>query len=262
MMDLTHSSEHVLLYLEPASVILLLIRLATQHLLVVYRAFTAYLSVWFLQDAVPLTLGFALGSDRYAKFFFLSEPLAWLFSCLIVLQLFELTFTDFPGIRSAGKILLSAAILAAVVVAASTAIPTLLTFGAGNHLLRLYSVLERSVMIALLILSSALLFLMVHYRLKLPRNTVIYNTGYSVYFATRALQALVMSEMGTHFSAVGNVIAMAVGIGCALFWTFTLSREGTKTEVIAGSALSEAERQRLMEQLMSVNDLVSRLRSS
>ncbi len=212
---------------------------------------------------MPLVLGFTLRGDFYAQFFFVSEPFFWVLSCLVLLELFELTFTNFPGIRSAGKLLLTGAVLIAVSVALGTAIPTLLSFGTGNHILQLYLVLERSVMIIMLILIIALLFLMVHYRLQLPRNTVVYNSAYAVYFATRALQALVTVDLGTHFSAVGNVIAMLVGIGCLLFLTFTLTLEGAKTEVTAGGTkLSAGEREKLREQLMSVNELVGRLRRS
>src|SRR5690349_2008425 len=124
-MDLVSHLEKYLGFLEPASIIILLIRLTTQRLVFVYRAFTIYLLIWFCQDVVPLVFGFNLGGNYYARFFFLSEPLAWVFSCLTLLELFDLTFTDFPGIRSAGKLILSAAILSSTVVATLTAIPSL-----------------------------------------------------------------------------------------------------------------------------------------
>src|SRR4051794_25383051 len=107
-MDLVQISEQVLRYLEPVAIALLLARLATENLLGFYRAFTAYLLIWLCQDLVPLVFGLSLAGDRYARFYFISEPLAWLFSCLVLLELFDLTFSSFPGIRSAGRVLLTA----------------------------------------------------------------------------------------------------------------------------------------------------------
>ena len=105
-MNFPLSLEQALRILEPVCVAILLARIASERLLFQYRAFTAYLLIWFCQDVAPLVFGLNLGGNSYALFFFITEPLAWLFSYLVLLELFDLTFTDFPGIRSAGRFLL------------------------------------------------------------------------------------------------------------------------------------------------------------
>src|SRR5699024_1270582 len=105
----------------------------------------------------------------------------------------------------------------------------------------------------------ALQFLLVHYRLQLPRNTVVYGFTYAVYFTARALQALVMSELGPAYSIAANVATMAVDFGCLLVWASALTGAGGTNEIVAGRKLSEEERARLRSRLLSVNEALGRL---
>jgi hypothetical protein len=259
-MDLIQSVEQIFRYLEPVSIAFLILRLAAQKLLVPYKAFTAYLIIWLCQDLLPLLFGFSLGGDSYAKFFFISEPLAWLFSCLVLFELFDLTFSNFPGIRSAGKLLLGVAIAVAALVAAGTAVPGLLSVHGENDVLLFYWIVERSVMLITLVLLVALQYLILHYRLPLPRNTVIYSFTYAIFFATRALAAFVVSETGPRASVLVNVLAMAVDTACLVFWAFTLTRTGIENRVVPGPRLSTFEHERLRTELVGINEMMTRLR--
>lgn len=180
--------------------------------------------------------------------------------CLILLELFDLTFADFPGIRSAGRLSLTIAITAALVIALLTAVPSVIHLHGGNRLLRLYLIVERSVIIVVLLMVAALQFLMVHYRLRLPRNTVLYSATYAVYFSIQALQDFVISELGSRFSATGNVVGTSINVICLLFLAFSLNRAGISVRIEAGPRLSADERMRLRSELESVNDLVARIR--
>jgi hypothetical protein len=148
----------------------------------------------------------------------------------------------------------------AVLIAAATAVPSLLEVHGQSELLMLYTVLERSVMIITLILLATLQFLIVHYRLQLPKNTLIYSFTYAVYFTSRALQTVVLSAFGTTFSEIGNAIAMSVDVACLVVWGCFLSRAGVRTQVTPGKRLSVAEQLRLRAQLAGFNDMIGRLR--
>lgn len=258
-MDSTQSIEQAFRYLEPASLAFLILRLIGQGLVTRYKAFAAYLLIWLCQDVLPLLFGWSLASDAYARFFFLSEPCEWVFSCLVLLELFDLTSTGFPGIRSAGKLLLTIAILVGVFAATGTAVPTLIYRRDGGGMLLLFSVIERSVMLVTLVLLGALQYLVLHYRLQLPRNTVVYGFTYAAYFTTRALQAFVVSELGPGYSAIANVAAMAIDVGCLLVWAFALTGDGVTSEVVAGPKLSDEEKARLRNKLASLNEAIGRI---
>jgi hypothetical protein len=260
-MDLTFKLEHFAEVLEPASILLLLIVLFWNGLQRRYPFFLLYLLFSLLQDVIPLAYGMPLNTNAYAKLFFISEPIFWVLLCLILLELFDLTFADFPGIRSAGRLLLSIAISAAMVVALLTAIPSLVRLHDGDRMLRLYLVLERSVIIVALLMIAALQFLMVHYRLRLPRNTVLYSVTYAVYFASQAFQDFLISEGGSRFSAACNVIGMSINVACLLFLAFSLNRAGTSVHIVAGPRLPMQERDRLRRELEQVSKRVTGSRS-
>jgi hypothetical protein len=260
-MGLTFKLEHFVEILEPASILLLLIVLFWNGLQKHYPYFSLYLAFSLVQDTIPLAYGLPLNTNAYAKLFFSSEPIFWMLLCLILLELFDLTFADFPGIRSAGRLSLTIAISAAVAIALLTAIPSFIRLHDGDKMLRLYLVVERSVIIVALLMIAALQFLMVHYRLRLPRNTVLYSVTYAVYFAIQALQDFLISEGGSRFSATGNVIGMSINVACLLFLAFSLNRAGISVRIVAGPSLSPVERDRLRSELERVSNLVTSLRS-
>lgn len=252
--------EQALRILEPVCIAILLARIASERLLVLYKAFTAYLLIWFCQDVAPLVFGLSLGGDTYALFFFLTEPLAWLLSYLVLLELFDLTFTDFPGIRSAGRFLLVSAIVLSGVIVAATAAPSLARLQGVGWLYTLYLVIERSVMILSLILLGALQVLMWRYGLHLPRNTVYYSRIYAIHFATRAVQVFAFGEFDRNLVFLGNIGASLIDITCVSYLAWVLTREGAHAQMRAGPRLSNRQRIELRERLEGVNSLLSGLR--
>lgn len=259
-MGLTSKLEHLVAFLEPASILILLIALFWNGLQKHYRYFTSYLIFSLIQDIIPLAFHLRPNTNAYARVFFLSEPLLWVLLCLILRELFDLTFADFPGIRSAGRLSLAIAIAAALILALLTDIPSFVRLHDGDRLLRLYLIVERSVIIVVLLMIAALQFLMVHYRLRLPRNTVLYSATYAVYFLAQALQDFVISEWGSRFSATGNIVGVSINVICLLFLAYALNNKGTSVRIVAGPRLSEDERQRLRNELESVNNLVASIR--
>lgn len=258
-MKLILDLEQALRILEPVAIAILLGRIAAQRLLGLYKAFAAYLLIWLCQDIAPVALGLNLGGDRYALFFFISEPFAWIFAYLVLIELFDLTLADFPGIRSAGRMVLYAGILLSVVVAAAMAIPSLLHLGGTGWLYILYMVIERSVMILSLILLGALQVLMVRSSLQLPLNTVRYSRVYAIHFATRAVQVFVFGELDRNLVSLGNVAASLIDIACVSYLALSLTRTGVHAQAVAGAKLSEEDRQNLRKRLESVNTLLGRL---
>jgi hypothetical protein len=260
-MGLTSKLEHFVEFVEPAAILLLLLRLFWDRLHTTYRYFSLYLLFSLIQDLIPLVFGLRLNTNAYATVFFVSEPFLWILLCLILFELFDLTFADFPGIRSAGRLSLTVAVSAAFVIALLTAIPSFIRLHEVDRVLRLYLIIERSVIIVALLMIAALQFLMVHFRLHLPRNTVLYSATYAVYFSVQALQDFVISELGSRFSATGNIAGMSINVACLLFLALSLNRNGMSVRIVAGPKLSSQERERLRTELESVSDLVARLRS-
>lgn len=261
-MNIPLGLEQALRILEPVCLAILLARIASERLLSLYTAFTAYLVIWFCQDVAPLVFGLSLGGDNYALFFFVTEPLAWLLSYLVLLELFDLTFADFPGIRSAGRLLLISAIALSAVIVAGTAAPSLVRLHGVGWLYTLYLVIERSVMILSLILLGALQVLMWRYSLQLPRNTVYYSRIYAIHFATRAVQVFAFGEFDRNLVFLGNIGASLIDIACLLFLAWVLTRDGAHAQIPVGPKLSDSRRIEVRQRLEGVNDRLSGLRKT
>jgi hypothetical protein len=259
-MNFPLSLEQTLQILESTCVAILLARIASERLPSLYKAFTAYLVIWFCQDVAPLAFGLSLGGNTYALFFFITEPLAWLLSYLVLLELFDLTFTDFPGIRSAGRLLLVSAIVLSGFVAAGTATPSLVRLHGADWLYTLYLVIERSVMILSLILLGALQVLMWRYGLNLPRNTVHYSRIYAIHFAARAIQVFAFGEFDRSLVFIGNIGTSIIDIVCLIYLSLVLTREGAYRQMAAGPKLSDQQRIELRQRLEGVNALLSGLK--
>lgn len=260
IMDLTARIEHILRYAEPLLIVLLVAKVMWARIERLYRAFTAFLLLWLLQDTVPLALNLDVGNPAYGQFFFISEPFAWVLACLVLLELFDLTLADYSGIRSAGRLCLSVGVVLAVISAMITALPTLLHSTADETTVRFYSVIERSVMVITLVLLAALLFLIVHFRLPLPKNTVIYTTGYAIHFVARAAEALFVGEVGGSSLVTGNLVATMVDLGCLTYWIVNLNQQGSNPPPRPKPSLSETQSSNMREHLTDVNDLMERLR--
>jgi hypothetical protein len=258
-MELTVKIEHILRYAEPVFIVLLVSKVMWTRIWRLYRAFTVFLMLWLLQDTVPLALNLDVNNPAYGQFFFISEPFAWVLACLVLLELFDLTLTDYRGIRSAGRLCLTAGVIVAVVSAMITALPTLLHSSTDETTVRFYSVIERSVMVITLVLLAALLFLIVHFRLTLPKNTVVYATGYAVHFVARAAETLFVGEVGGSSLVTGNLVATAVDLGCLTYWIVNLNQQGHNPPSRPQTTLSEAQSISMREQLTDVNDLMERL---
>ena len=261
-MDLTARVEHILRYAEPVLIVLVVFKVLGGGIWGHYRAFTAFLLLWLIQDTVPLVLNLDVSNPVYGQFFFISEPLAWVLACLVLLELFDLTLADYSGIKSAGRLCLSVGVILAVVAAMITALPTLLHSSANATTVRFYSVIERSVMVITLVLLAALLFLIIHFRLPLPKNTVVYTTGYAIHFVARAAEALFVGEVGGSSLITGNLVATAVDLGCLTYWFVNLNRQGSNAPLRPKPSLSETQSKAMREQLTDVNDLMERLGSS
>lgn len=255
------SAESILQYVEPTAVVVLLVRLFWQGLIRRYKYFSAYLVISLCQVAIPLAFGLSFDSDAYAKFYFFTEPVIWLAYLLVVLELFDHVFKDFPGIRSAGKLAVKIAVPAAIAAAALTALPSIFHLAGASRLLRLYLVVERSVMVIILLVLAAVQTLLLRYGLRLPRNTVRYSLGYAIFFGVLAAQGFFLSELGMQFATLTNTITITLAVACLLFWAFTLTREGEAVQVTAGPSLSEEQRRHLRNQLMNASNFITRLKA-
>jgi hypothetical protein len=70
-MDLTVRIEHILRYAKPVLIVLVVFKVVGGGIWGLYRAFTAFLLLWLIQDTVPLVLNLDVSDPVYGQFFHL-----------------------------------------------------------------------------------------------------------------------------------------------------------------------------------------------
>ena len=233
----------------------LLWRLWSQKLAGVYVFLAAFLAAETLQDIVLLPV--RPRSDLYGWIFVSSTPLLWILAYLVVLELYRLILEDYPGIASAGRKAVSWSMGLAVIVSVGYAIPDLRAATGPFPVLHIYVIFERSTVLGLLLFLVLIQLFLVHYRLRLSPNRMIYATGYAVYFSIVVAQDVIVAALGIQVVYSFNLWIVAAGNVILLAGAVLLSRKG-EVRVQLEAADSSADRVRLQQQLADVNRLLSR----
>jgi hypothetical protein len=247
--------EHwVLLFLIVCHGVLLW-RLWSQKLVGVYL----FLSIFLAGEMVQDLAGFPIpqSSTLYAWLFLYSSPVLWLFAYFVVLELYRLILEDYPGIASIGRKAVTWCLGLALAASVLYALPDL---KGTSGILRIYFVAERSTVLGLLLFLVLIQVFLLHYRLRLSRNRMVYATGYAVYFGAVVAQDVMLTALGIEKGSTAGVVGLwtAVFAGLILLAGAALLSSQGEARVQLEAVDSSADRVRLQQQLADMNRLLSR----
>lgn len=246
--------EHSVLLFLIACHGVLLWRLWSEKLARLYPFLTIFLSAETLQDTVLYPV--RRHSDLYGWLFIYSSPVIWVLAYLVVLELYRLILEDYPGIASVGRTAVSWCMGLALALSLAYAISDLNGPRGEFPILRLYFIAERSTVLGLLLFLVLIQVFLLHYRIRLSRNRMVYATGYAIYFGLVVAQDVILTGLGISIpsvglwtSAVGGVILLA---GASLL--------GIKGEVRVQLETTDSteDRARLEQQLTDINRMLSK----
>jgi len=196
--------------------IFLLFQLLRWRLASFYPALTAYLALgvvraltlaWFRQKAL-LSL--------YAWTYFLTQPLIWIVSLLLVMELFSRTLEEYPGIRRLGRMVVYAGL---AFLAAASGILIVLDRQAGfdrypalSHM----AVGHRSVHLVLSAVCLLMLLFFSHYRLSVALNVWTLFAGFGGVFVIETVLFALRRFLGEQFRPVRDLAGAAVFFFCIL----------------------------------------------
>ncbi len=230
-------------------------RLWSEKLTGVYRFLTAFFIGETAQTLVVLPL--SSRTTLYEYIFLASTPVLWILAYFVVLELYRLILEDYPGIASAGRRVVSWSMVVAILIALAYAIPDLMKSTGPFPALRIYFILERSVVLALLLFLVLIQLFLLRYRLRLSPNRMIYVTGYAIYFALVVGFDVVITAMGVKVASSFDLGIVATSDLVLLAGAGLLSHKGEvkpKLETVDSSG----ERIHLQQQLTDINRLLSR----
>ena len=209
-------------------------------------------------------LNFAYGvMDRFSRPYFWTyvaiEPLEYIFRILVVRELLTVMFDNYPGIRTVGRWAMYAGI--AVSAGASVALTRFFwnAGASGRHKWGLFymEVTQRSVVFTLVAVIVAILFVLSKYPLHLSRNTYVSCAFFSALFLSEAAALLLDSTARVlHVDLVDQAESVFIAL-CLGSWALMLQPQSAPAPV-ARVAFSNPQEDHLLQQLASLNQLMSR----
>jgi hypothetical protein len=248
-------------YLWASSLVLtavLILRMVWDGLVPVYTGFFVYLCASVVQTLAMLP--FSPNTTTYAWLFIITQPVIWLLSILIVLELFSLILRRYQGIASLGRWTMMAALGLAVLIALITLLPDLQNVGGRYRTLIYYNVIERGINSSLVIFLLVISAFVVWYPLPLSRNVILHAIVYSVYFLCSTLALFIQNTSGLDITRTVSTILIALTCACLLVWILFLRRQGEEQKVSVRRQWHPEEGERIVRQLDAINAAL--LRSS
>jgi hypothetical protein len=219
-----------------------------------YRAlfgFLVFRSVGFV--IILFWLRNDLRSGAYQKFFVLLTPLTWLFSILVVLELYSLVLEKHKGLSTLGRWVQYAGLTISILISALALLPQIRT-GATQQsgILNYYYAIERGVDFSLVIFLLFILVWLTRYPVPLSRNVVVHSIVYSTLFLSNTLGLLTRVFFGFQLSRTVSTVLQGVFACCALIWLIFLNEKGEEVRVSVPHFGPEQE-QRILSQLEALN---------
>ena len=125
-------------------------------------------------------------------------------------------------------------------------------------ILRIYAIVERSTVLGLLLFLVLIQLFLFHYRLQLPRNRMVYATGYALYFGVGIAQDILSAALGVQAATPVVSLWIVAGSGLILLTGAVLLNQAGEAKVVLQPADPDSHRAHLQQQLADMNRMLSR----
>jgi hypothetical protein len=237
----------------------LAVRLVVEKLHPIYPFFFAWLVAEVLRAAALLTM--RSRSAIYAWTYVFTEPIIWLFYFLIVWELYSLVLKAHPAIASTGKRVMLAGMGVALLFVANSLRGDLSNPEQPFPILLVVHVAGRAVVSTLGAFLLLVTLVLVVFPIQLSRNTLYYCVGYAIFFCAKAIVLICRNVMGPEIVQYASIANLLVANVCIFLLLGSLNREGEAVPRAVGQRWSPAEAERLLSQLKTINDTLTRRNS-
>jgi hypothetical protein len=245
---------------ETALCLALVARLSLLRLHRVYQIFCLFL----LSELLGSLLAFLehFGPEwlpDYRIVWMVGESVIWIFTLWTVYALLDAVLTNLPGILKFSRKLLNVAFISAGILALLTARAEYLLSGAAQYpdpmarAVGIGLVLDRVFStVALLVLVSIVGFLL-WFPVEVPRNLIVFSTGFLVYFAAKTVLSLTRSFWSNENLRLMSNLIMFISGACFAYWAMFITRQGQTVPVRIGHTWHRREQEHLIGQLEAMN---------
>lgn len=222
-----------------------------------YRVFFGYLLYRTARSVVLLSI--PTGSPTYFWIWLGTQPILWLFYVLLVFELYRLVLENYKGIYTVGRWAMYAAMPIATAISAAALVPSRGKSFPGSSLMMYVAIVERGVVFSMVIFILLIVAFLACYPVKLPRNIAVHTIIYSTFFLSETLLLLVWALTGHRSPAIGNLIMVALGAGCAGAWLAFLQPEDQSRVVVSRVIWRHDDEEALLHQLNTLQSTLMRV---
>ena len=243
--------------LVPTSCWLASIKLWRKGLALRYRGLLGFLLVIALDSTLILLLFKDFSSASYRLYWEIFQPLTWIFSVWVVLELYSLILERHKGLATLGRWAQYAGFALSSVVSVLAILPRIHS-GRGNALVSYYYAIERGVDCGMLVFLLVILLWLTRYPVPLSRNVILHSVAYSVLFFSNSLGLFARAFLGTQLSQPVTVALNGIFVVCVLSWLLFLSPKGEEIRVTVPRFSPEHEQQ-VLNRLETLNASLLRI---
>lgn len=258
---------HLAQYVDLVLGTILVIKLLRLRLHKVYGVFCLFLAVDLLSSAM-WALWFIPGSPfkglDYRLVWLVGRCIAWILTLWTILNLLDAVLAGFSGIAKISRAVFRWSFLAALVIAAISAVPEYTASGINpehanlENLVIVGLVVERVVASTSLIVMLSVLIFLLWFPKQVPRNLALFSIGFLVYFGVKNLVLLARSFWSHNIYDVVNTTASVVAGACFAYWALFLSSAGEQVQTKLSIHWKPDEQERLMHRLELLNESLLR----
>lgn len=247
----------------------------TSILQVVFAALSASVSIKLWRTGLwrryPALLGFLLVSsvlsavflasnDRaYETYWKILQPVTWIFSVGVVLELYTVILERHKGLATFGRWIQYAGFVLSTLVSLLALLPRIRdAANRADPALVYYYAIERGVDCGMVVFLLVILVWLTQYPVPLSRNVVIHSLAYTTLFVSNSVGLFAQAFFGFALSQPVTVALTGVFGLCILTWLIFLNAEGEEIRVTVARFTPEHE-DRVLKQLDAVNQALLRL---
>jgi hypothetical protein len=249
---MSSAAASILQYVTAALSFLAIFKLWRTHLYQRYKALFAFL-ILFLSYSLGTNLFSNYRSPGYRLYWEITQPLTWLLSVLVVLELYSLILEPYKGLATFGRWIQYAGFTLATIVSLLVMLPGIQARPKrGNAVILYYYPIERGVDFGMLVFLLFLLVWLTQYPVPLSRNVVVHSVVYTALFFSNSFGMFLAIFFNYQLSVTVSLFLSGVLGLCLLAWLVFLTPKGEEIRVRIPrfSALHEA---RVLDQLDALN---------
>jgi hypothetical protein len=211
---------------------------------VVFYLFTSICVLFFADNS---------NSVAYIRYWEITQPMSWVLSVWVVLELYSLVLEPYSGLATFGRWVQYAGFTLSTLASLLAMMPQIRA-GAGraNPVLIYYYAIERGVDCGMLVFLVFILAWLTQYPVPLSRNLVVHSFVYTALFFSNSIGLFAQVFFG--FSLSQPVTAALTGVLglCILAWLVLLTTRGEEARVTVPRFTREHEEQ-VLQQLDALN---------